>query len=97
MISRNVADLHPDSAKWYSLRWSQQELGSGVTISTVTWTVPTGLQADDTDASGLTVSVKLSVAGGVTGSSYDVVCQIVTSQPETLHETLRITISTDGH
>ena len=97
MITRGVPDLHPSSSKWYFLGWSQTELGTDVTISTVTWTVPAGLQQDATSQNGLTVGIRLSVNGATTGSYYDVTCKITTTNAETLHEVLRITVSAEGH
>ena len=97
MISRGVPDLYPESSKWYWLEWSQTELGDGVAISSVTWTVPVELTSDAEDQTGLTVGIRLSVDTGVSGSYYDVVCKITTNNDETLHETLRITVSDEGH
>ena len=97
MISRNVPPLHPDSSKWYWLRWNQTEIGDGITISSVDWTVPAGLSQDLVGLSGLSVGVRLSVDGGSAGTYYDVVATVTTSKPEVLNETLRILVSTDGH
>lgn len=97
MITRIVPDLHPDSSKWYRLAWSQSELGDSVTISTVEWTIPAGLQADETEQAGLTVGVRLSDDGATVGSYYDVTCKITTSDNEVLHEVIRIRVSTEGH
>ena len=107
MITRGVPNLNPASSKWYFLEWSSVELGDGVTISASDWgeissgafsaTVPTGLTEDQAYQSGLTTGVRLSVDTGTVGSSYDVVNQITTSAGETIHETIRIVIGTDGH
>jgi hypothetical protein len=97
VISRNVPPLHPDSSKWYWVRWSQTELGDGVTIASTEWTLPDGLQSDQTGLSGLSVGIRLSVSTGTAGNYYDVGVAVTTSKPEVLNETLRILVSTDGH
>lgn len=98
MITDRVPDLHPDSSKFYRIAWRAGELGASTTIDSVTWTVPAGLQNDEQSQSGLTVGVRLSDDGtAVVGQSYDVLCEIETSTNETLHEGIRITVSTDGH
>ena len=97
MITRGDLYLHPDSSKWYWLQWSATELGDGVTISAVNWTLPAGISEDATSQSGLTVGIRLSNVTGSVGDVFDVTCQIVTTNSETLHEVLRITLSTDGH
>ena len=96
-IVRNCPPIHPDSSKWYWLVWSQGELGADVTISGASWDVATGLAQDAVGLSDLSAGIRLSVSGGVEGQYYDVTCEIETSANETLHETLRILISSDAH
>ena len=98
MICRNVDPLHPSSAKWYELRWPQTFLGTGTTISTSDWTVPAGLTEESAAATGLATRVLLSAATGyATGTAYDVVNVITTSNGMTLNETIRLYVSEDGH
>lgn len=96
-IVRNCPPIHPDSSKWYWLIWNAAELGADVTIDTASWDVATGLVQDAVGLSGLSVGIRLSVSGGVEDQYYDVTCEITTSANETLHETLRILISSDAH
>lgn len=97
MITRAVPDLHPDSSKWYWLQWSQAELGEEVVITSAVWTVPAGLSEDETDRQGTSVGIRLSVAGAEIESVHDVTVKIMTNNSETLHETLRVTVSAEGH
>ena len=107
MITRNVPPLNPGSSKWYYLLWSQAELGTGVTISSSDWgeivsgafvgTVPSGLTEAAVYASGLTTGIKISASTVTEGVLYDLVNQITTSAGETLHETIRIEVSVEGH
>ena len=97
MIVRGIPDLHPDSSKWYWLVWSDNELGTDTTVQTADWIIPAGLTADQYGASDLKVGVRLSVSTAVVGDILDVVCKITTSTNETLHESFRLVISTEGH
>jgi hypothetical protein len=107
MIIRQVPKLHPASSIFYYIRWKQSDLGDSVTISSSDWgridagafvaTIPVGLSEDDDYLSGLTTGVRLSAVTLTEGAYYDVTNQIVTSAGETLHETIRITVSLEGH
>jgi hypothetical protein len=68
-------------------------MSSGAFVSTI----PSGLTEDDDYLSGLTTGVRISAASSTEGAYYDVVNQITTSAGETLHETIRITVSLEGH
>ncbi|NKB37861.1 MAG: hypothetical protein GKR93_11950 [Gammaproteobacteria bacterium] len=90
---RNAPAKHPGSAKWYYVKWSAKELQCA-DITTATWTVPAGITKDDESVSGLVTGIKVS--GGTEGEKYEPEVEIVTSMPETLHEQIRIYISSDG-
>lgn len=91
---RNAPPKHPDSSKWYWLDWSADEL-QNATITGSTWTLPAGITKDAEIQSGYRVGIRLS--GGALGEAYELLNQITTDSNETLHETLRITISNSGH
>ena len=107
MIDRGVGMLNPASSKFYYASWRQSDLGTGVTISSSDWgrlddgvfvaTLPAGLTEVDSYFSGLTAGVQVAAATLTEGAYYDAVNQIVTSSGETLHETIRIRVSTEGH
>ena len=96
MITRGVPDLHPSSEYFYSLDWAAA-LATDVTISAVTWTAPTGLQALATSEAGTVVGVKLADDGATVGETYDVTCEITTSTGEDLNQVLRVTVGYEGY
>ncbi len=91
---RDAAAKHPDSAKWYWFEWSSDEL-QGANLSAVTWTLPSGITKDDEAFSGRLMGIKLS--SGILGADYDLDVEVVTTAPETLHETVRIRVRSTGH
>ncbi|MDE1828221.1 MAG: hypothetical protein KGH65_03620 [Candidatus Micrarchaeota archaeon] len=74
----------------YTEDWSQW-LGTD-TISSVTWTVPTGITQTSTSSTTTTATIWLS--GGTIGTTYNVDCKIVTAGGRTDARQLQITIAT---
>lgn len=65
-------------------------LASGETITTSTWTVPTGITKDsDSNADGLAV---VWLSGGTVGQSYRVVNTVVTSAGRTDRRSITVSI-----
>ena len=90
-------DIYPDSTKFYWLTWSATELGSETVISDYEWTVPDGLTLVDDAQIGLAVGARVTAPASKLLETFDLVCTIVTSAQETLHEILRIKVSKLGH
>lgn len=61
------------------------------TISTSTWTVPSGLTESSSSSTTTTTTVWLS--GGTTGTTYDVLNRITTAAGRTMDQTVRIKIA----
>lgn len=72
-------DYKKDWATW---------LPTGDTISTSTWTVPTGLTGSSESSTTTTATIKL--AGGTAGKRYIVTNQIVTAQGRTKQHSFAI-------
>jgi len=75
----------PSAVLDFTLDWSSW-LASGETISTSTWTVPTGLTKDSSSNTATATTVWLS--GGTAGQFYPYVNRIVTSQARTDERTI---------
>ena len=65
----------PNATLDYKLDWSAWLTTD--TISTVTWTVPTGIT--QTAATNTTTSATIWLSGGTVGTRYTVVCRITTT------------------
>lgn len=92
---RRAAPKHPDSTKWYWLRWSATELDGGSIVSSQ-WTLPAGLVLEDSAIVADLVGMKIS--GGLLQSDYEVWNRIVTDGPgEDLRESILIRIRESGH
>lgn len=97
MISNEIPPHHPDSTKWYYIVWDQSELGTGVSITNVTWTVPSSFTVENTSEDGLTVGALIRINDSTSSGVHDFVCQIETDNDEVLHEVLRVEVSVKGH
>jgi hypothetical protein len=73
----------------------------GATISSFTVTAATGLTVDSSNKNAVTIRgisysantvVTAWLSGGTAGSTYDVLCRIVTSDSRTLDQTIRILV-----
>ncbi|MEW8494253.1 MAG: hypothetical protein AB2604_10645 [Candidatus Thiodiazotropha taylori] len=90
----DVPPKHPDSSKWYWLSWSPEEL-NGASIVGATWTVPAGLVVDDSQFTTQLTGARIS--GGIVGVYYEIEVEILTSDNQTLHETMPLEIRNWGH
>jgi hypothetical protein len=79
----------PDAVLDYGFDWSSW-LATGETISTSTWTVPTGITKDSSSNSTTKTTVWLS--GGTVGQTYEIVNRIVTSASRTDERTVTILV-----
>jgi hypothetical protein len=71
----------PNEVKDWTLDWGAKRLADAETISTSSWTIPTGITKDsDTDAD-TTTTVWLS--GGTAGVHYTLTNRVTTSQGRT--------------
>ena len=86
-----VEQKDPDETRDYSVDWSTY-LGTD-TISTSTWTVPTGLTGGTESNTATTATVWLS--GGVGGQEYEVLNEITTVAGRTYQKTLVIPVLDD--
>jgi hypothetical protein len=72
----------PNEVKDYTLNWSGSapgpRLATGETITTSTWTVPSGITKDSDTDTDTTTTIWLS--GGTAGVSYRLTNHVVTSQ-----------------
>lgn len=81
----------PDEILDYSLDWSTI-LETGETLSTVTWTVPSGLtKISDSEASGVTT---IWLSGGTSGTLYELGIRVITSASRTYDLTVRLPVVT---
>lgn len=83
----DAIDKRPDEVADYQLDFSSN-LDSGDTISTDTWTVPTGITEDSNSNDTTTATVWLS--GGTAGQKYLIQCQVVTAQGRTKDRQFRV-------
>ena len=80
----------PDAVLDYMVDWEQWL--DGDTISTSTWTVPSGITKDSDSKTDTTATVWLS--GGTLNDDYEVVNRIVTAGGRTEDRTLTIRVRT---
>jgi hypothetical protein len=66
----------PNAVKPYGVDW-EGFLDTGDTISSVSWTVPSGITKDSESNTNTVASLVLS--GGTAGVDYEIVCQITTA------------------
>lgn len=103
----------PDSVEPYFIVWcdkdgtndgSTSDNGElqGETISTATWTVPTGITKDSSNQSAVTINgisygvntvATIWLSGGTAGTDYSITCEITTSGSRTLDKTIVIPVS----
>jgi hypothetical protein len=79
----------PDAALDYTVDWKLW-LVPRDTISSVAWTVGAGLT--NAAAAKTTTSATIWLTGGTAGTSYDVTCEIVTTQGRTDDRTFRVNV-----
>lgn len=76
----------PSEVLDYSIRWSKL-LSSGETISTATWTVPSGLTNVSSVIDSTHKDTTIWLSGGTSGQYYSISCQITTSASRTFERT----------
>lgn len=74
----------PDEVLDYEIDW-EARIGTD-TISTATWTIPSGLVKDSDSTTDYVATVWLS--GGTAGTNYSVGCRVVTEGGRTYDETV---------
>lgn len=79
----------PNAILDYGFNWASW-LVTGETITTSTWTVPTGITQYDTGRSNTVTTIWLS--GGTVGGEYDIVNHIVTSDGREEDRTLTVAV-----
>jgi len=78
----------PDEVLDYTVDWGTNVLATGETISTSTWTVPSGITKDSDTKTNTTTVIWLS--GGTAGSDYNLANKIVTSASRTFERTITV-------
>ena len=107
-----MPEKDPHAVKPYHIVWcspdgtndgSVNDIGElqGETISTVTWTVPTGITKDSDNKAAITIHgvsyaintvATIWLSSGTDDTNYDLACKIVTSGSRTLEKTIRIPV-----
>jgi hypothetical protein len=82
----------PDAVLDYKLDWNDSSKGpwlaTGQTISSSTWTVPSGITKDSDTNDTTTTTITLS--GGTAGNDYDLINHITTNDSKEDDRTIRI-------
>jgi hypothetical protein len=78
----------PDAVLDFAVNWATWLAADSDTISTSTWTVPTGITEDSESETTTVATIWLS--GGTAGVKYDLVNEIVTAGGRTANRTIRI-------
>lgn len=78
----------PQEVLDYTVDWGANILATGETISTSTWTVPSGITKDSDSKTSTTAVIWLS--GGTADTDYDLTNKIVTSGSRTFERTITI-------
>jgi hypothetical protein len=86
LVAQFYQDVHETVTR--TLNWSDDLNGS--TISTVTWTVPTGLTSVSETNTATTATIRMSASA--TGT-YTVLCTITTAAAETLQEAVKVAVT----
>lgn len=89
-MSRQVAHFYQDKdeAVARTLNWADDLNGS--TISSVVWSVPSGLTNEASSNGTTTATIRLS--GGTPGQTYTVTCTVTTAASEDLQAHFLLTI-----
>jgi len=80
----------PDAVLDYTIDWDDNVLVTGETISTSTWTVPTGITKDSDTKTNGTATITLS--GGTAGEEYILTNKIVTSASRTYEKSIIVPV-----
>lgn len=94
---RSEQPKHQDADVWYKLDWSSYltQIGSSVTLSSATWTVPADLTNENDQLADSSTSAQIKISGGVDGATYHLKCAVVLSDGQEDVGYLRITCSDD--
>lgn len=111
MDSKDPQDIKPYFVVWCDLEAGTNTAGDngrlqGATISTVTWTVPTGITKDSSNQSAVSIKGKGStvisysvntvctiwLSGGTDGVDYDLLCHVVLSDARAYDQTITIPV-----
>lgn len=87
--SPNYFIKDPQSTLDYTVDWTSW-MAAGDAISSVVWTVPSGITQASVSATDTTATIWLS--GGTVGQSYNVQCKITTSGGRTDERTITIIV-----
>lgn len=79
----------PDEVLDYEIDWTKWLSGDD-TISTSSWTVPSGITKDSDSITDDTKSTKIWLSGGTDGTDYDLLNEIVTANGRTAQRTITI-------
>lgn len=79
----------PDAVLDYGFDWSEW-LQTGETLSSATWTIPSGITKSSQQESSTGTVIWLS--GGTAGTNYNISCKIVTSANRTDERTMTIIV-----
>lgn len=81
----------PDEEKDFGIDW-RKWIATGVTISTSTWEVPSGITKEADSISGLYTLIRLS--GGTAGTTYTLINEVLTSAGELLERAIEVRVMT---
>ncbi len=91
MTNTNQFSKDPDDVLDFELDWSDW-LATSETISTSTWTVPTGI-IKDTDTN-TTTTTTIWLSGGTHGAAYQITNRAVTNQGRTKDQSIYVSVWT---
>ena len=111
-MSTTLPSKDPDAVEPYFIVWCDVDGTNdgtagdsgelqGATISTTTWTVPTGITKDSENESAVTIAgvsygintvATIWLSGGTANTDYSIECQITTSDSRTLDKTIIIPV-----
>lgn len=80
----------PNAVLDYVIDWGTSYLATDEEISSVTWTLATGITESSKSNTATTATIFLS--GGTAGESYDIACKIVTNQGRTDERTFTVQV-----
>lgn len=112
MTKKRLPAKDPNSVEPYFVVWCSEDGTNnggetddgelqGATISTSTWTIPSGITKDSENESAVTIhGVSYAVntvctiwlSGGTVGENYELLCRITTSDARTLDKTIVIPV-----
>lgn len=79
----------PADRVWYEADWADW-LDVGDALSTISWTVPSGVTKHAEQLSG--TKARLDLSGGTANTDYDCVCQVTTANARIGERTYRVPV-----